>query len=241
MSEIVRLEAVRKKYTTKAGELEVLQGIDLVINEGDFITILGHSGAGKSTLLHIIGLLDRPSSGRISFKGSDVSRMSQGRLDRLRNAGFGFVFQFYHLLPEFDALENALMPQMVRHGFFGWLLRGGGIRTRCAELLGTFGLSERLTHRPSELSGGEQQRVAIARALAGEPEVLLADEPTGNLDEKTGKEIFDMLIELNRTKGQTLVVVTHETELAMRCPNALVLEDGRLHRFDAKRPEGASK
>jgi len=234
MSEIVRLQDIRKRYLTKAAKLDVLTGIDLTIHEGDFITILGHSGAGKSTLLHIIGLLDRPTSGRILFKGKDVSRMSQGRLDRLRNAGFGFVFQFYHLLPEFTALENILMPHMVRLSVPGWIANSARIRKHCKELLRMFGLGERLAHKPNELSGGEQQRVAIARALAGQPEVLLADEPTGNLDEKTGKEIFDMLIELNKTKKQTLVVVTHDTELAARCPRVLLLSEGKLHPFRDK-------
>ena len=235
MSEIVRLQNIHKKYVTKAAQLNVLAGIDLTVHKGDFIAILGHSGAGKSTLLHIIGLLDRPTSGRILFKGKDVSRMSQGRLDRLRNVGFGFVFQFYHLLPEFTALENTLMPQMVRHNVFKWIANSARIKKRCREILTMFGLGERLTHKPNELSGGEQQRVAIARALAGEPEVLLADEPTGNLDEKTGREIFDMLIELNKTKKQTLIVVTHDKEIAARCPRILLLGEGKLHPFHDRR------
>ena len=229
MNEIVRLENVEKKYTTKAGDLQVLSSVNLTVYEGDFIAIVGHSGAGKSTLLHIIGLLDRPSSGRIRFKGDDVSRMSQGRLDRLRNSGFGFVFQFYHLLPEFNAFENALMPQLVRYNFLSWLGRSSEVKKRCRDLLKKLGLGERMHHKPSELSGGEQQRVAIARALAGEPLVLLADEPTGNLDEKTGKEIFEILVDLNKTKKQTLIIVTHDMEIARLAHKTMTLREGKLH------------
>lgn len=236
MNDIVRLENIGKKYFTRAGELPVLSGVNLSIAQGDFVAIVGHSGAGKSTLLHIIGLLDRPTSGEIYFKGEKVHKMSQARLDMLRNRGFGFVFQFYHLLPEFDALENTVMPEMIRHNFFHWIARSSKIKKRCAELLETFGLGKRLHHRPSELSGGEQQRVAIARALAGTPSVLLADEPTGNLDEKTGKEIFDILMRLNREKKQTLVVVTHDVEIALKAHKTLILRDGSLHPFDDECP-----
>ena len=160
--------------------------------------------------------------------------MSQGRLDRLRNAGFGFVFQFYHLLPEFNALENALMPQMVRHNFLSWLGNSTAIKKSCRELLKKLGLGERMAHKPSELSGGEQQRVAIARALAGEPMVLLADEPTGNLDEKTGREIFDILADLNKTKKQTLIIVTHDMELAQKAHRIMMLKEGKLHPLESE-------
>ena len=232
MNDIVKLQDIGKKYFTRAGELPVLSEVNLSIAPGDFIAIVGHSGAGKSTLLHIIGLLDRPTSGEIYFGGEKVQKMSQARLDVLRNRGFGFVFQFYHLLPEFDALENTMMPQMIRHNFFSWLARSSKIRKRCTDVLEMFGLGKRLHHKPGELSGGEQQRVAIARALAGAPSVLLADEPTGNLDEKTGKDIFDILIRLNKEKGQALVVVTHDVEIALKAHRTLVLRDGSLHPFD---------
>jgi len=229
MNEIIRLENIVKKYVTKAGELPVLTEVDLRVKEGEFLCIVGHSGSGKSTLLHLVGLLDRPTSGKIFFEGNDVSKMPQARLDALRNTGFGFVFQFYHLLPELTALENALLPVMARCGFFGWFARGAGYKKRSREMLALFGLQERLTHRPSELSGGEQQRVAIARALAGNPRVLLADEPTGNLDEATGKGIVDILVKLNKRDGQTIVMVTHDRDLAAKADRILELREHVLH------------
>jgi len=230
MSEIVRLEGIHKHYVTRAERINVLRGVDLSVEEGEYLAIVGASGAGKSTLLHIMGLLDRPTRGKVFVRGDDVSRLNGRAVDSLRNRTFGFVFQFYHLLPEFDAFENTLMPQMIRWGPIRWLLERARAKKKCERLLEMFGLSGRMLHRPSELSGGEQQRVAIARALAGEPQVLLADEPTGNLDEKTGSEIMEIFIRLNKERGQTLVMVTHEKELASRADRILHLREGKLFR-----------
>ncbi len=230
MSEVVRLEDIHKEYVTRADRVYVLRGMNLSVEEGEFLVIVGASGAGKSTLLHIMGLLDRPTRGTVFVRGDDASRLNGRAIDNLRNRTFGFVFQFYHLLPEFDALENTLMPQMIRWGPARWLLERRRARKNCKRLLEIFGLSGRMSHRPSELSGGEQQRVAIARALAGEPQVLLADEPTGNLDEKTGAEIMEILLRLNKETGQTLVMVTHERELALRADRILHLKEGKLFR-----------
>ena len=230
MSEIVCLEAVRKEYVTRADRIQVLRGLDLSISEGEFLAIVGASGAGKSTLLHVIGLLDRPNSGSVLVRGQNPWESSAGHVDVLRNRTFGFVFQFYHLLPEFSALENVLMPQMIRFGPLRWLRERSRVTKNCTRLLEMFGLSGRMSHRPSQLSGGEQQRVAIARALAGEPDVVLADEPTGNLDEKTGAEIMDILVALSRDSGKTLVMVTHDPDLAARAHRVLHLREGKLFR-----------
>jgi len=220
---LIRLEGIRKSYTMGSGRLEVLKGIDMELQQGGIVAIVGASGAGKSTLLHIIGALDRPTKGQYDYKGTDVFSLSEGRMARFRNATIGFVFQFHHLLPEFTALENTMIPLMIA----GTLSRRE-IVERARALLAEVGLEQRESHRPAELSGGEQQRVAIARALVNEPELLLADEPTGNLDTKTSEAVFDLMIRLNDQKGMSMLVVTHNRELAGRTAWQLRLQDGMI-------------
>jgi len=211
---------VHKSYHDGSRELLVLRGVDFAVNDGESVAIIGASGAGKSTLLHIIGTLDRPTKGEVWIRGKNVAKLPRAEVDRIRNQDIGFVFQFYHLLPEFTALENVMMPGLCK----------GKPRKVCEqraqELLGVVGLSERVTHKPGELSGGEQQRVAIARALFNRPGVLLADEPTGNLDERTGKGIIDLLWELNDREKATLVLVTHDENVARQADRVVHLQAG---------------
>jgi lipoprotein-releasing system ATP-binding protein len=224
MNEDKLIEAVDvvKSFGTDAGELKVLKGIDLTIRKGEMLGIIGASGAGKSTLLHILGALDRPTSGRVMFREKDIALMDENVLARLRNASIGFVFQFHHLLPEFNSLENVMFPAIISGASFPEAER------KARELLGELGLSERTRHRPGELSGGEQQRVAVARALIQHPEVVLADEPTGNLDTSTGNELFELFLTLNKEKGITFVVVTHNKSLSDRCHRVLEMADGKF-------------
>jgi lipoprotein-releasing system ATP-binding protein len=218
----ISVEGLSKCFSKGGRRLDVLSDLDLRLESGDRVAILGQSGSGKSTFLHILGTLDRPTVGRIAFGGRDVFNRTDAELDALRNREIGFVFQFHHLLPDHDALHNVMLPAVI-----------GGVslaeaRERAASLLRSVGLGKRFTHRPGELSGGEQQRVAIARALARKPSLVLADEPTGNLDPHTAGEVFDMLLELNASNNATLVVVTHSEELASRFPRRLRLVDGRF-------------
>jgi lipoprotein-releasing system ATP-binding protein len=213
---------LHKSFSTYGTRIDVLNGVDLTVAGGDTIALVGASGAGKSTLLHVIGTLDRPTSGTVRFRGEDVFSMGDGALASFRNRSIGFVFQFHHLLPEFSALENTMMPALI-----------GGMRREEAEslargLLCDVGLAGRLTHKPGELSGGEQQRVAIARALVLSPALLLADEPTGNLDRKTSEEVHDLLSEIQRKTGLTLIIVTHNERLAARMGKTIRLVDGRI-------------
>jgi lipoprotein-releasing system ATP-binding protein len=205
-----------------AEELHILKGVNLSVRRGEFLAIAGPSGVGKSTLLHILGGLDRPTAGEVYYEGVEISRLPEGELAEFRNQTVGFVFQFHHLLPEFTALENTMMPALIG--------RQPLVRAQEAAkgILQRVGLAERLAHRPGELSGGEQQRVAIARALALSPDVLLADEPTGNLDSKTGEAIFDLLRELNQEQGLTVVLVTHNEWFARRTDRLLRMADGQL-------------
>jgi ABC-type lipoprotein export system ATPase subunit len=218
---------VRKSYILGRVVLKVLKGVSLAVERGEFLAIMGSSGSGKSTLLHILGALDLPDEGQVTFENQDVFRVSNARRDRLRNANFGFVFQFYHLLPELNVLENTVLPGMVGTSILGWLSQGPQRRRHAAELLERLGLGERIKHRPNELSGGERQRVAIARALVNRPQVLLADEPTGNLDAATGKEILSVLKALNE-EGQTIVMVTHDPAVAAAAHRIVHLADGRV-------------
>lgn len=222
MSKTVLIEAARvtKSFKTAAGELRVLKGIDLSIGKGEMLGIIGASGAGKSTLLHLLGALDRPTSGRVMFKEKDIASMDENSLARLRNTSIGFVFQFHHLLPEFNSLENVMFPAIINGTSFP------EAEKRANALLGELGLSGRTRHRPGELSGGEQQRVAVARALIQSPEVVLADEPTGNLDTSTGNDLFGLFLELNKKRGITFVVVTHNKSLSDRCHRVLEMADG---------------
>jgi len=219
-------------------EIPVLNGIDLAVRKGEFLAVLGQSGAGKSTLLHILGALDRPSSGTVSYGDVDMFALSNWGLCRLRNRTFGFVFQFYHLLGDFDALENVMLPSVM--GWNGTLFGSRAARrARAAELLGRVGLEDRMRHRPTQLSGGEQQRVAIARALMNDPDVLLFDEPTGNLDTKTSEGIHSLIVELNREEGKTVILVTHEAELAQKAGRIVRIVDGKV--VDGEEPRSTEK
>ncbi len=224
MSEGVRLriEGLVRTYHKGGQAIEVLRGVDLEVEPGEQIAILGPSGSGKSTFLHIVGTLDRPTAGRVELDGVDVFALPQREVDALRNRRVGFVFQFHHLLPEMSALDNVALPLLVS----GSTLRRA--HRRAEELLDAVGLSHRVRHRPGELSGGEQQRVAIARALVMGPGLLLADEPTGNLDPRTADVVLDLFVDLNRRVGATTLVVTHSRKLAARFPRRLTVVEGRL-------------
>ncbi len=204
------------------GVLQVLRGLDLTIHAGERLAIVGSSGSGKTTLLQLLGGLDRPDSGSVRIDGRDIHALPETERCQLRNRTLGFVYQFHHLLPEFSALENVAMPLLVRRE------PPAVARARAAEVLGQVGLSERLTHRPHQLSGGERQRAAVARALVAQPRLVLADEPTGNLDGANAAQVFDLLLALNRTHDTSLVVVTHDPRLAARMDRILVLEGGKL-------------
>ena len=223
MSEpLLHAERVRKSFRTGDGVIEVLRDIDLEVRAGERLAVVGASGVGKSTLLHILGTLDHPTEGRILFRGEDLFERDRRQLARFRNQSLGFIFQFHHLLPEFNSLENVMMPGLV----------GGRapaeMRTRAAKLLEEVGLEHRVTHPVTKLSGGERQRVAVARALVLEPTLVLADEPTGNLDPKTGDQVLDLLLEMNRSHGTALVVVTHSPVIAARLGRRVELVDGYL-------------
>jgi len=219
---LIVASGVVKGYRTAAGYVPVLQGLDLTVPAGEMLAITGASGVGKSTLLHVLGTLDPPESGTITVAGEDVLRLSEERLRAFRNKTMGFVFQFHHLLPEFTALENVAMPLLIGR------VPGPEARREAGRLLGELDLGERAHHRPGAMSGGEQQRVAVARALACSPRALLADEPTGNLDRETGDRLHALLRRLNREKGITVVVVTHNERLAAACDRTLRLEAGVL-------------
>ena len=219
---VLACEAVCKSYNDGVLDVQVLDNRDLQGDKGQSISIIGSSGSGKSTLLHILGGLDKPTSGRVSLMGSDLSQMSQKDLSALRNRRLGFVYQFHHLLPEFSALENVMMPLLIGK------TPKDEARSRALAMLEKAGLKERVRHRPGELSGGERQRAAIARALVTEPACLLADEPTGNLDRQNAQKVFDMMLDLKAEMGTALVVVTHDDQLAARFDRVLTMTDGRL-------------
>lgn len=223
MDVVYRFENVSKVFHGDGENLEIFSGLDLDVPASQSLAILGASGSGKSTLLHLMGALDKPSSGRILFQGQDLSSLSPVEQAAFRNRSLGFVFQFHHLLPEFSTLENVAMPGLIA------ALPRNEVEKRAKELLDRVGLSHRLEHRPATLSGGERQRAAIARALLMKPTVILADEPTGNLDENTGKQVGDLLFELNRELGMTMIIVTHNHELAVRMDRALELRAGALY------------
>ena len=217
---LVAVQNVSKTFEHEGRSLEVLKGIDLEIGSGEMVTIVGPSGAGKSTLLHLIGTLDLPTEGRIFYGGQDVTSLGSSDLAEFRNRSIGFVFQFHHLLPEFTALENVMMPGLIQGG--------RRFEDRARQLLREVGLSERLTHRPGELSGGEQQRVALARALLMEPKLVLADEPTGNLDSQTSDSVQSLFFDLNRRHGITFLIVTHSRDFAAMMPRQVSMKDGRI-------------
>lgn len=219
---LLEVEDLHKFYEMDGRPLKVLDGVSLSLHAGEMVALVGKSGSGKSTFLHLAGTLDSPTSGVVRFQGDDLFARSEAQLARFRNEQVGFVFQSHHLLPEFTALENVLMPALIRRA------AAGPAEKRARELLAAVGLADRMRHRPTQLSGGEQQRVAIARALVMKPRLLLADEPTGNLDDATGEEIFRVFVELNREYGISAVVVTHSERLAARLPRRLRLAAGRL-------------
>ena len=222
MNDVLRLEDVTRRFQEGVGELEVFSGLNMNLKPGEVVALVGPSGAGKSSLLHMAGLLEAPTSGEIYIEGVAASNLPDGERTRIRRDRIGFVYQAHHLLPEFDALENVMMPQMI----------AGKARAEAAaeaaRLLSALGLAQRLTHRPAQLSGGEQQRVAIARALANKPKILLADEPTGNLDPRTSGGVFDALIAIAREQGLAALIATHNFELAARMDRALLLHQGKL-------------
>jgi len=231
-SNLVSLRGVHKRYLLDGAALDVLKGVDLEVAAGEMVCVVGPSGAGKSTLLNLLGTLDLPTRGQILYEGVDVTGLSSRELARFRNEKLGFVFQFHHLLPEFDAVENVMMPGLVR-----------GVARRKLEpaaraLLEEVGLAARLHHRPGELSGGEQQRVALARALSMEPKLVLADEPTGNLDSATSEAMHALLFQLNATRGTTFLVVTHNRELANQMPRVVTMRDGRVERDERRDRSG---
>jgi lipoprotein-releasing system ATP-binding protein len=219
---IVEVKDLKKVYTQDGKELEVLKGVTLRIDRGEMLSIVGKSGAGKSTLLHLVGTLDRPTSGELWLDGKDTRKMSGAELALLRNELIGFVFQFHHLLPEFTALENVMMPGIIRG------LSRATLEARAKELLDRVNLGHRITHRPSEMSGGEQQRVALARALSMKPKMLLADEPTGNLDTENSEQMNELFARLNQDLGTTMVIVTHNERLAERMPRVVKMRDGKV-------------
>jgi len=207
----------------EGNDLHILRGVDLAVARGETVSIMGASGAGKSTLLHLVGALDQPAAGSIRIDGADLARMDADAVARFRNGTIGFVFQFHHLLMDFNALENVMMPMWIRAG------RTLPLHGRARELLAEVGLAARASHKPAQLSGGEQQRLAIARAIANDPKILLADEPTGNLDQRTGGQVGDLLLRLNAERNLTLILVTHNPDFAARMNRRYELADGRLH------------
>ena len=226
-SPAILVEGVHKSYRLGRQDLHVLRGVDCSIAEGEFVSIVGASGSGKSTLLHLIGLLDRADEGCITLSDRDVMGLSASSRNRIRCHEVGFVFQFYHLFSELNVLDNTMLPAMVDTPLLNWLARRKNRRAKAAGVLDEVGLSDRLKHRPRELSGGERQRVAIARALMNEPSILLADEPTGNLDSKTGAKIMKLLKRYNK-KGQTILMVTHDSDIASQADRILHLVDGQM-------------
>jgi lipoprotein-releasing system ATP-binding protein len=219
---LVEIRGLRKHYWLDGLEIPVLKGVDLDIRAGERISIIGPSGSGKSTFLHVLGTLDLPTAGVVQFEGHNIFASTSTDLAAFRNRTIGFVFQFHHLLPEFSALENVTMPALIQR------MAQSEAEDRAMTILRTVGLAHRVGHRPGELSGGEQQRVAIARALVLSPRLLLADEPTGNLDETSASGIHDLLEEMNEQTGLTIVLVTHSSALASRMPRKLLMRDGRL-------------
>ncbi len=242
MKELIKIEGLEKSFYTPAGEIRVLKGIDASLYESEMVSITGVSGVGKSTFLYVVGTLDRPTAGRVLYRKIkdstnsyiadndyfDPFSLDNGKLAVFRNRMIGFVFQFHYLLPEFSAIENVMMPAMISRSQKSEVRRQRELYEKAERLLNEIGLYARKDHKPGELSGGEQQRVAVARALFAEPKVVLADEPTGNLDTKTGEELFNLLVDINRRLGTGFIIVTHNESLARRCHRSFEMVDGRL-------------
>jgi lipoprotein-releasing system ATP-binding protein len=228
------LSAVALDKAYRKGDLRVpvLRGVDVCASEGEFLAVVGQSGCGKSTLMHLLGLLDTPDVGEVRLKGQRIDDLPSRTRDELRNRVFGFVFQFYHLLPELTLLENVLSPLMIRYSAWEYWKRRKQLASQAKEIIDKVGLGHRLTHKPSEISGGEMQRAAIARALVGKPHVLLADEPTGNLDSRTGGEIMDVLARLNADERLTIIMVTHDEAVARQAQRIVRLSEGRIQALD---------
>jgi len=224
---ILQAKGIHKSYDLERKKLRVLRGVSLQVRAGEFLVIMGASGSGKSTLLHILGLLDKPDKGEVFFEGREIFGLSSANQDRLRNRDIGFVFQFYHLLGELTVAENVMLPMMVESSVWGWLTRRRRARQRAGGVIEAVGLTAQARQRPATLSGGERQRAAIARALVQKPKLLLADEPTGNLDSQAGKVILDVLTQLNRS-GQTIIMVTHDAAVAQLAHRKLLLHDGKI-------------
>lgn len=212
---------IHRSFPTGAGMLHVLKGVDIGVRKGEIVAVVGASGVGKSTLLHILGTLDRPTRGRVNLNSTEVFSLSDRDLAHFRNKTIGFVFQFHHLLPEFSALENVMMPKLIAGE------EESSIRNKAMELLSEVGLSDRADHKPGELSGGEQQRVAVARALINDPQIVIADEPSGNLDKATGEELHNLISGLNKKKGQAFIIATHNQLLAQRSHRIVTLSEGK--------------
>jgi len=226
---LLKAEGIWKSYTLGTARINVLKGLDLAVKKGEFVAIIGASGSGKSTLLHILGALDKPDKGTIKFQEQDLNTRSQAEINVFRNKMVGFVFQFYHLLDELNVLENVFLPAMASKSILGWLISRKKAKCRATQLLADLGLTKRAHHKPYQLSGGERQRVAIGRALMNQPMLLLADEPTGNLDSETGNGILSIFEKLNRA-GQTIVMVTHDQRIAKIAGRTITLTDGKIKR-----------
>lgn len=225
---LISAEAISKSYSKGTLKVPVLRGAGLTAQRGEFISVIGQSGSGKSTLLHVMGLLDAPDIGEVLLDGNRIDNLAPAARDQLRNHVFGFIFQFYHLLPELSLLENVMAPLMIRHSLAAYWRKRREIRDAATAILSEVGLAHRLRHRPSELSGGELQRGAIARALVARPEILLADEPTGNLDAETGSGIMDLLKRLNSEQKLTIIMVTHDESIAAQAHRTVRLREGRI-------------
>jgi len=224
---LLEAKEIVKSYPLGVSKVEVLKGVDFSVAPGEFVAITGASGSGKSTLLHILGALDKPDQGLVNFQGKDIAKISSGQMNKFRNHKIGFVFQFYYLLDELNVAENVYLPAMALSSLLGWFKIRSEAKKRAHQMLEKFGLGHRVKHKPYQLSGGERQRVAIARALMNEPVLLLADEPTGNLDSETGNGILNVFEELNKA-GQTIIMVTHDDRIAQRASRIVVLADGKV-------------